>query len=105
MANRRHPNRLAVVDDLIEDSIGANSQRVQAAQPALERIALVWFALEQAKRILDRVDQGPPELKQLPARAAGEDKPRQESAGGWSALGQLAAKLGQGHRLATLDLR
>lgn len=62
------------------------------------------FALQQAQRILDRVDQRPAEFEQLPPCAAGENEPRQRSASCGSTLGQLAAKLGKGNRLVACDL-
>ncbi len=62
------------------------------------------FSLQKAQGVLDGVDQRPAQLKQLAAGALSEDKPRQRSVGARPALGQLAAKLGQGERLATLDL-
>lgn len=104
MPDGGNANRLPVVGQLVEDSVGANPQRVQAAKLAAERVTGLRLALQQAQRILDSVDQRPAQLQQLAAGSPGEDKPRQGSAGGRSALCQLAAKLGKGRRLAALDL-
>ena len=62
------------------------------------------FTLQQAQRILDRVDQWPVELEQLSSRTASKDELGQRSAGGGSALRKLAAKVGKGDRFAALDL-
>lgn len=64
-------------------------------------MASLRLALEQAQRILDRVDQRPGELEQLPPCAPRENQPCQRLASCGSTLGQLAAKLGKGDRLVT----
>lgn len=104
MANGGHPDGLFGVRELIQDSVGADPQRVQTAQFASECMPSSRFALEQAQRILDRVDQRPVEFEQFPPSTTGEDEPGQRSAGGRSALGQLAAKVSEGDRFAALDL-
>lgn len=104
MANRCHANCLTIVGQLVEDSIGADSQRVQTAQPAPEHISAVRFALEQSKRSLDRVDQWPTEFKQLPTSLTSENKPGQRSIGSRPAFGQLGAKLGESDGFVALDL-
>ena len=104
VADSNHANGLLPVGQLIEDPIGAYTQGVQPAQLASERVSGSRFALQQSERVLDRVDQRPAQLKQLATRATGEDEPRHQSTGGWPALGQLAAKLGEGDRLPPLDL-
>ena len=60
--------------------------------------------LKQAKSLLDRIDQRPAQLKQVAPAAPGENESRQRSAGGRSAVGKLAAKLGKRDRFAALDL-
>lgn len=92
------------VGQLIENPVGAHPQRVQTEELASEGVPGLGFALEQAKSILDRIDQRPAELEQLLPSATGEDEPGQRSVSGRSALSQLAAKVGQGDRLAALDL-
>lgn len=67
-------------------------------------MARLRLALQKAQRILDRIDQRPAQLEQLATGPSGKDKSRQRSASGRSTLGQLATKLDQGHRFATLDL-
>jgi hypothetical protein len=62
------------------------------------------FALEQVQRTLDRVDQRPVELEQLPSCATGKNEPGQRSAGGGPTLGQLATKIGESDRFAAGDL-
>jgi hypothetical protein len=62
------------------------------------------FALEQAQRVLDRVDQRPVEFEQLPPSATGENEPGQRSAGRRSPLCQLAAKVSEGDRFVALNL-
>lgn len=62
------------------------------------------FALQKAQCSLNRVDQRPVELEQLPPSATGKDELGQRSAGGRSALGKLAAKVSEGDRFVTLDL-
>lgn len=71
---------------------------------ASERVSGSRFPLQQAQRILDRVDQWPVEFEQLSSSAAGEDESRQQSACGHSTLSQLAAKLREGDRFVALDL-
>lgn len=62
------------------------------------------FTLQEAQRILDRVDQWPAEFEQLSSSTAGEDESRQRSACSRSTLSQLAAKLREGDRFAALNL-
>lgn len=63
MADSRHANDLIAIGQLIEDPISADPQRVQAAQPALKRVAGLGIALEQTESVLDRIDQRPAELE------------------------------------------
>lgn len=60
--------------------------------------------LKQAQGILDCVDQRPVEFEQLMTSAPSKDKSRQRSTSGRSAIGQLAAKLGEGDRFVSCDL-
>lgn len=62
------------------------------------------FSLQQTQCVLDCVDQRPVEFEQLPPCATGEDELGQRSAGSRSALGQLAAKVGEGDRFVALNL-
>jgi hypothetical protein len=59
MADRGHADRLPLVSHLVKEPVRADPQRVGAAQFSAERLAGERVALEQAKRILDRVDQWP----------------------------------------------
>lgn len=97
-------HRLPAIGQLVKDSIGADPQRAQAAEPPPERMTRLRLALQQTQGVLDSVDQRPVQLKQLATGAPSEDKPRQRSASGRSALRQLAAKLRQSDRLPALDL-
>ncbi len=72
MADSGDSDRLVVVRKLIDDPVRADSQRVQAAKPATQRIAGVRLALEQREGFLGGVDQRPVERKQLGARASRE---------------------------------
>ncbi len=65
-------DRPVVVRELVDDSVRADSQRVQAAKPATQRIAGVWLALKQRQGFLGGVDQRPVEHEQLGARAPSE---------------------------------
>jgi hypothetical protein len=105
VANSRDANGLLAVGQLVEDPISADSQQIQPTQFASERMSGPWLALEQAQSILDRVDQRPIEVEQLPPYAAGKNEPRQRLAGGSSALSQLTAKFNKGDRLIACDLR
>lgn len=104
MANSSDANRLPAIGQLVEDSVGADSQRIQAVKLSAKCISGEWFTLEQAKRVLDCVDQRPAQLEQVVTGSPGEDESGQRSAGRRPAIGQLASKLGEGDRLATLDL-
>lgn len=63
MTDRRDTNRLPAIGQLIDDPIGADSQRIQAPELAAKRIAGERIALENSKRVLDRVDQRPIKAK------------------------------------------
>lgn len=62
MTDGGDPDRLPVVGHLVEDPVGADPQGVEAAEPSAERLTRERFALKQAERILDRVDQQPPKV-------------------------------------------
>jgi hypothetical protein len=104
VADRDHSDRLLGVGELVEDAVGADPQRAQAAKPAAKRVPSSRFALEQAERIGDRVDQGPVEREQLATGAASEDKLRQRSGCVGATLGELVAELSKGDRFGALDL-
>lgn len=70
-------NRLPAIGQLVEDSIRADPQRIEPAEPTLERMPCLRLSLQQPQGILDSVDQRPAQLEQLAASAAGEDEPRQ----------------------------
>lgn len=74
MANRSHANSLFAVGQLIEDPVGADSQRVKTAEFAAKSVACSWVTLKQAEGILYRIDQGPVETEQLTTGTAGENK-------------------------------
>jgi hypothetical protein len=104
VANGGDADGLIILGQLIKDPISTNPQRVQTAQSASERMPSSRFALKQAQRILNRIDQRPVEFEQLTPSSTGEDEPGQRSAGGRSALGKLAAKVSEGNRFVALDL-
>lgn len=104
MANRRDSNSLPTVSQLIENPVRADPKRVQASEFSAQRVADKRVALEQGKRILDRIDQRPAQVEQIEPGSPGEDESRQRSVGGLSALGKLASKLGKSDRLPPLDL-
>lgn len=105
MTNRGDTNRLSAVGQLIKDSIGADPQRVEAAELPSERMAGERFTLEQPKRALYRIDERPAQLEQFMTCSSSEDKSRQRSAAGRrTTLGKLAAKLSESHGFATLEL-
>ena len=104
MSDGGDANGLPAVGQLIEDPVGADTQRIDPVQFASKGVASLRFALKKAKRILDRIDQRPVEFEQLPPSATGEDKLGQRSAEGRSTLGQLTAKVGKGDRFLALNL-
>jgi len=55
VADSGDANCLSAVGQLVEDSIGADPQRIQTTQFSAKRIAGKRIAFKQAKRILDRV--------------------------------------------------
>jgi hypothetical protein len=55
VADGGDPNGLSAVGQLVEDSIGTNPQRIQAAKLPTKGVAGERFRLKQAKRILNRV--------------------------------------------------
>ena len=104
MTNSSDANGLPIVSELVKNPISAYSQCVQSVKFAAERVASSRLPLQQAQRVLDRVNQRPVEFEQLLPSATSENEPCQGSAGGRSALSQLAAKVGEGNRFAALDL-
>jgi hypothetical protein len=99
-----HADRFSAVSQLVEDPIGPYPQRVQAAKFPPQGIAGERIALEQTKRILDRIDQRPCQIEQVSTRAPGKDESSQRSACGWPTFSEFAAQLGEGDRLPPLDL-
>ena len=57
MTDRGDPDRLPFIGHLVKDSVGADAERPETAQPPPQRVAGERIALKQAERILDRVDQ------------------------------------------------
>lgn len=104
MANSGDANGFSAIGQLVEDSVGADPQRIQTAQFSAKCIADKRIALEEPKRVLDRVDQRPVQFEQVMTGPTGEDESSQGSTGGRPALGQLAAKVGKSDRLAALNL-
>jgi hypothetical protein len=104
MADGRDANRLPTVGQLIENPIGAHPQRVKATELPPQGITGERVPLEQAERILDRVNQRPAQLKQVATSSPGKNESRQRSAGGRPTLVKFAAKLSEGDRLAALEL-
>lgn len=77
MADGSNADGLSAIGQLIEDSIGADSQQIQTTEFSPQRIAGERVTLEQAKRILDRVDQRPVQLEQVAAGSPGDNDSRQ----------------------------
>lgn len=77
MADGSNADGLSAIGQLIEDSIGADSQRIQAAEFSPQRIAGERVTLEQAERILDRVYQRPVQIEQVAAGSPSDDDSRQ----------------------------
>ncbi len=74
MADRGDANRFAAVSQLVEDPIGADPERIQPPQFSPQRVAGSRFTLEEAKRILARVDQWPAQFEQVTTGPSGEDE-------------------------------
>jgi len=55
VADGGDPNGLSAVGQLVEDSIGTNPQRIQAAKLPTKGVTGERFALKQAKRIFNRI--------------------------------------------------
>ena len=66
-------DRFPAIDQLVENSICANPQRVQPAELSSKRIPGKRVALEQTECLLDRVDQRPTQLEQVAPSSPGED--------------------------------
>lgn len=56
MPDDRDANCLLVGCELVDDAIGADSQRAEAAEPATQCVPGVGVALEQTESVLDSVD-------------------------------------------------
>lgn len=104
MADGSEANGLAAVGQLAEDPKGTDPQRVKAAQLPPQGGTGKRVTLEQAERVLDRVDERQAQLEQVATRSPGEDESGQGSAGGRTAPGKLGSKLGEGDGFALLDL-
>lgn len=104
MTDRDDADRLSLVGHLVEDSVRTDSQRVEAAKFSAKRLTGERLALEQAQRVLDRVDERPAQIEEVAAGPPGEDESRQRSVGGRASGGKLLAQLSQGDRLTPLDL-
>ena len=72
MADRRDADGLSTVGQLI-GSIRTRPAVSTAAELSAERVTGERVALEQAKRILDRIDQRPVQVQQVAPGSAGED--------------------------------
>jgi hypothetical protein len=92
MENRRDANHAPVGRELIENPVGPDAQRAQAAQPPAQLIARIGLPPEQPKGILDCVDQTPVKAQQRESSAAREDDPSHGSAGN-STLCQLLPQI------------
>jgi hypothetical protein len=76
MANSRDANRAISVNHLIDDAVGANSERPKPSQPTAEQMSGMRLALEQAQRLRHCIDQQPVETQQLPTGSPGEHNSR-----------------------------
>lgn len=111
MSNPGDANDPVVGAQLVDDPVGADSQGSQAAEAPAQFVSGVRLSLQQAERLLDRVDQRPVELEKCLASAPRENNGRHALPAG-AALSQLAAKFIKRDRLtrgelfeAVLDLR
>lgn len=86
MADGGDANRLAAIGQLIDDPISADSQRVQAAELPSKGVPREGVPLQQAKRVLDCVDQRPVQFEEVPPSPPGEDESGQGSGGARSTL-------------------
>jgi hypothetical protein len=68
MADGGDANGPVLVAELVDDPIGADAQREQAAHPALKRVSGMRVATEQGERFLNGVDQWPVERAAQSAR-------------------------------------
>jgi len=82
VADRGDADGLVVVGELVDDAVGADAQRSQAAQAAAERVPGERFALENTERAFDSVDQWPARLDELATRCARKNYSRHRSACG-----------------------
>ncbi len=99
MAYRGDADGVLIVRQLIDDAVGANAQRAQAAEPATQPVPCLRLALEQSERVLDGVDQGPVEIEQLLPGTPGESDGAHASARG-ATLSDFLAELVQGDAVA-----
>ena len=81
MSYRDDANRLLSLDELVDDSVGADAKRTQSPKAPAQHMAGERIALEQTERILDGIDERPTELEQLTACPARQDDTRHRSAG------------------------
>ena len=103
MTYRRDANCLVVVRELIDAAIRAYTQRAQAVQPPAKPVSDVRVPLEQSKRVLDRVDERPVEVKQLLSGAPCENDFGHASAG-VSTLAEVATKIVERDAVASSQL-
>jgi hypothetical protein len=102
--DRGDANGLIVIGQLIDNAVGADSQRTQHSQPTAQLVSCSGVALEQAEGALDGVDQRPVEVEQLTASAAREDDTSHNSALR-PTLSELAADILQCDRLIARELK
>jgi hypothetical protein len=63
MTNRSDTNGLSIVSELIKNPISTDPQRVQPMKFAAECVASSRLPLQQAQRVLNRVNQRPVEFE------------------------------------------
>lgn len=76
MTDRDEANCSLVLGELVDDAERPDTQRAKPPQPPAQRVTVQRIALEQAERILYRIDQRPVEIEQLASGAPSEDDTR-----------------------------
>ena len=103
VSNREDSNRLVALSELVDDSVGADTERAKSPQSSAKYVARQRIAFEKTERVPCSVDDGPAELEHLAACAASEDDVRHHSAG-WAQLVELGAQVSETDNLPTRDL-
>jgi len=71
-ADSEHANDALIVVELVDDPVGADPGRPQAAKPTPKQVAHFWSALEEAESHDDRIGQRPFEVGTVLAGSSSE---------------------------------